>query len=191
MHIPLRKGMLLRHQNHLFFIEDFHERHTGQQKPTVHVRMRDVKDGRHVERVLDDLLPIKEVDHAYRTMQYTYHRAGGGGTVYIFMDTETFDEHELPDAAIGGFRPFLVEGQEFRVMFADGAPVFVEFPSHVMLHVATTAAPERSVGQGGSVMKEAMLENKLTVKVPLFIKTGDLIRVDTRDRAYAGKEKEG
>jgi elongation factor P len=186
MHIPLRKGMLLKHQNHLFFVEDFHERHTGQQKPTVHVRLKDLKDGHHVERVLDDLLPVKEVDHAYRAMQYTFRRVG----VYVFMDAETFDEHEFPEAMIGGFKPFLREGQEFRVMFADGQPVYIEFPEHVSLHVTTTAAAERSVGQGGSVLKEAELENKLTVHVPLFIKTGDLIRVDTRDRTYAGKEKE-
>ncbi len=187
MQIPLRKGMLLRHQDHLFFVEDFHERHTGQQKPTVHVRLKDLKDGHHVERVLEDLLPVKEVDHAYRAMQYTYHRAGD----YVFMDAETFDEHEFPEPMIGGFKPFLREGQEFRVMFADGQPVYIEFPEHVSLHVTTTAAAERSVGQGGSVLKEAELENGLTVRVPLFIKTGDLIRVDTRDRAYAGKEKEG
>ncbi len=186
MHIPLRKGMLIRNQSHLFYVEDFHERHTGQQKPTVHVRLKDIKDGRHVERVLDDLLPIKEVDHAYRAMQYTYHRGG----VYVFMDSETFDEHEFPEGMVGGFKAFLREGQEFRVMFADGAAVFIEFPEHVSMHVATTAAPERSVGQGGSVLKEAELENGLTVRVPLFIKTGDLIRVDTRDRTYAGKEKE-
>jgi elongation factor P len=186
MNIPVRKGMLIRHHDHLYFVEDFHERHTGKQKPTVHVKLKDLKDGRHVERTLDELMPIREVEHSYRTLQYTYHRAD----VHVFMDTESFDEHELTEDQLHGFVPFLKEGQELRAMFADGRLANLETPSHVSLHVASTAAPERSVGQGGSVMKEAVLENGLTVNVPLFIKNGDLIRVDARDRTYAGKEKE-
>jgi elongation factor P len=186
MNIPLRKGMLLRHQNHLYFVEDFHERHTGKMRPTVHVRLKDVRDGRHVDRVLDDLMPIQEVEHANRPMQFLYAKGGA----FVFMDAETFEEREIPASMLEAFRPFMREGQEYRVMFADDEPVSVDLPDHVVLRVRTTAAPERAVGQGGSVMKEAELENGLMVKVPLFIKTGDLIRVDTRDRTYAGKEKE-
>ena len=187
MHIPIRKNSIIRHHGHLFFVEDFHERHTGKQKPTVHVRLKDLKDGRHVERNLDELGTIQEVEHAYRVMQYTYAR----GKAHIFMDTETFDEQELAEQHLHGFEPFLREGQEFRVMFCDGQLVHVDLPESVSLHVQTTAAPERAVGQGGSVLKEATLENGLTIKVPLFIKNGDLVKVHTRDRTYAGKEKEG
>lgn len=186
MHVPIRKHSLIRHHGHLFFVEDFHERHTGQQKPTVHVRLRDLKDGHHVERTLDELMPLQEVEHAYRTLQYTYSRA----QTFVFMETETFDEHELTAAHLHGFEPFLTEGQEFRAMFADGQLAMLETPEIITLRVETTAAPERSVGQGGSVLKEAVLQNGLTIKVPLFIKSGDLVRVDTRNRTYAGKDKE-
>jgi elongation factor P len=186
MNIPIRRGTIIRHHNHLFLIEDFHERHTGQQKPTVHVRLKDLKDGHHVERTLDEIMPIKEVEHTYRMLQYTYAR----GKMLIFMDTESFDEHELDDERIHGFTPFLREGLELRAMFVEDQLVNVITPDHVSLHVAATSAPERSVGGAGNVMKEAELENGLTVKVPLFIKTGDLISVDTRDRSYAGKERE-
>jgi elongation factor P len=184
--------MALRHENHVFVVEDFHERHTGKQKPVVHVQMRDLVDGRHVDRTLDDLLPVTEVEHNYRELQYLYHRPaeGGGGETHVFMDDATLDEFELSAAHLGGFEPFLSEGQEFRVMFVEGRPVRLELPEHVHLHVSETAAPEHAVGNVGSVMKDARLENGLMVKVPLFIKTGDLIRVDTRTRNYAGKEKE-
>lgn len=186
MNIPLSKGMLLRHHDHLYFVEDYHERHTGKQKPTVHVRLRDVRDGRHVDRTLDDLQPIEEAEHAYRMLQHTYTR----GDRYVFMDMETFDEHELEEPQLEGFTPFLREGQEFRAMFADGRLIHLDLPPSVVLRVAITAAPEHSVGAAGNVMKEAELENGLAIKVPMFIKTGDLIRVDTRGRSYAGKEKE-
>jgi elongation factor P len=192
MNIPIRRGMALRHENHVFVVEDFHERHTGKQKPVVHVQMRDLVDGRHVERSLDDLLPVTEVEHAYRQLQYLYHRPGesGAGDVYIFMDDATLDEFELTAAHLGGFEPFLSEGQEFRVMFVEGQPVRLELPELITLHIRDTAAPEHAIGNAGGVMKEAVLENGLMVKVPLFIKTGDLIRVDTRTRSYVGKEKE-
>jgi elongation factor P len=186
MHVPIRKNSIIRHHGHLFYIDDYHERHTGQQKPTVHVKLRDLKDGRHVERTLDELMPIQEVQYSYRVLQFTYARA----KTYIFMETETFDEHELSESQLHGFEPFLKEGQEFRAMFVDAQMVNLELPESVLLHVRSTAAPERAVGQGGSVLKEAELENGLTIRVPLFIKNGDLIKVHTRDRTYAGKEKE-
>ena len=186
MNIPLKRGTILRHQNHLFFIEDFAERHTGKMRPVVHVKLRDVQDGRHVDRTLDELQPLQSIEHAYRNLQYLYHRGGS----YIFMDNESFEEYELAEAQLLGFKPFLREGQEFRVMFVDGRPLMLDLPEIVTLKVAVTAAPQHAVGNEGSVLKEAELENGLTVHVPLFIKQGDLIRVDTRVHKYAGKEKE-
>lgn len=186
MNIPVARGMLIRHHNHLFFVEDVHERHTGKQKPTVHVKLRDAQDGHHVERTLDELGPVRDIAHTSRTLQYTFARPG----THVFMDTETFDEHELGDAMLRGFEPFLREGQEVKAMFVDGLPVALDLPPSVLLHVANTAAPEHAVGASGSVLKDAELENGLKIKVPLFVKRGDLIRVDTRERAYAGKEKE-
>jgi elongation factor P len=186
MNVPITRGTIIRHANHLYLIEDFHERHTGQQKPTVHVKLKDLKTGHHVDRTLDEMLPVKEVEYSRRTLQYTYAR----GKTLVFMDTETFDEHEIDEGLLHGFTPFLKEGQELRAMFVDDQLVNIETPEHVSLHVTSTAAPERAVGQGGSVLKDAELENGLTVKVPLFIKNGDLLKVKTKDRTYAGKEKE-
>jgi len=182
--IPLRRGMLIRHQNHVYQVADFQERHTGKQKPTVHVSLRDIRDGRPVDRTLDDLLPLVEVDHAWRRMQYLYAK----DQVRVFMDCETFEEYELNEAHLHGTAPFLVDGQEYRVAFIEGRPASLEMPEIVSLKVAVTAAPEHSVGVASNVTKEATLENGLQVRVPLFIKTGDTIRIDTRTRTYAGKE---
>lgn len=182
--IPLKRGMLLRHQTHVYQVADFHERHTGKQRPTVHVALRDIRDGRPVDRTLDDLMPIEEVEHALRRMQYLYAR----DKVFVFMDAETFEEHELTDAQLAGQSSFLTEGAEYRVLCIDGTPVSVEIPDIIPLKVALTAAPQHSVGAASNVMKEATLENGLEIRVPLFIKTGDTIKVDTRTRVYVGKE---
>lgn len=184
MQVPIKRGMVIRHQDHLYYITDFHERHSGKMKPTVHVALRDVRDGHPVDRNLDDLLPIEEVPHGYRNLQYLY----GRGDTHVFMDSESFEEVELRAPQLGGAEAFLRDGESYRVLYADDRPLALDVPDSVPLKVTMTAAPERSVGTSGGVMKEATLENGLTIKVPLFIKTGDVIRVSTGDRMYAGKE---
>lgn len=183
MNVPIKRGMLLRHQGHYYFVDDFHERHSGKMKPTVHVALRDAKDGHHVERSLLELNPIEEVTRAFREMQYLYAK----GDVHVFMDSQTFDEVELADAQLHGCQPFLKEGEQFRVLFVDDHPLSLDMPDIVALRVTLTAAASHGVGTSGSVTKEATLENHLEVRVPLFIKSGDLIRVDTRTKTYVGK----
>lgn len=184
MNVPIKKGMLIRHQGRLFTIADYQERHSGKMKPTVHVLLRDLRDGHSVDRSLDELMPIEEVSHAYRQLQYLYAK----GPKRVFMDGETFEEVELEPAQLGGCEPFLREGDAYRVMFADDRPLALELPEIVTLKVTMTAAPSHAGSPGGNVYKEATVENGLELKVPLFIKTGDEIRVDTRTRTYAGKE---
>lgn len=181
--VPLKRGMLIRHQQHVYEVTDFEEHHAGKQKPTVHVALRDVRDGRPVDRTLDDLLPVEAVDSAYRRLQFLYSR----GDVLVLMDSETFEECEFPAGRLGNQVNFLVEGAEYRGRFIDGALASLEVPDIVSLQVKLTAPAEHSVGAASNVTKEAVLENGLEVRVPLFIKTGDAIRIDTRTKAYAGK----
>jgi elongation factor P len=186
MHVPLKRGMLIRHQEHLYVVTDFQERRTGKQRPTVHVSLRDTRDGHQVDRTLDQLGSIEEVPSAYRDLQYLYPAAEG----WVFMDTESFEQYELTEAQLHGCQPFLKEGEAYRSLFADEQPLTLELPDVVSLQVALTAPPAHSVGAQSSVMKEAELENGLEVRVPLFIKNGDMIRVDRRDKTYVGKDSQ-
>lgn len=182
--IPLQRGMWLRHQDHVYEVVDFNERHTGKQKPTVHVALRDIRDGRPVDRTLDDLLPIQRVEHGFRPMQYLYAK----GDALVFMDSESFEEHELSRGQLGGREAFLKEGDEYRVVCLEGRPMTVQVADVVSLAASMTAPPGHSVGAASNITKEATLENGLEVRVPLFIKTGDVVRIDTRTKAYAGKD---
>ncbi len=181
---PLSRGMWIRHQDHVYEVVDFNERHSGKQKPTVHVALRDIRDNHPVDRTLDALVPIVEVDHARRTMQYLYAK----GSSFAFMDSETFDEFDLPVAALSGREAFLSEGSEYPVTFLEGSPLAVGVPDIVSLKVANTASPSHGVGAASNITKEATMENGLELRVPLFVKTGDMIRVDTRNKSYAGKD---
>jgi elongation factor P len=179
--------MLIRHQNHVFLVADFSERHTGKQKPTVHVLLRDIRDGHPVDRSLAELLPVEEVAHERRRLQYEYAK----GDKHVFMDAETFDEHVAEAKQLSADACFLAPGAEYRALFLEGQLVLIEIPEIVALKVTMTAAPGHSVGAASNVTKEATLDTGLEIHVPLFIKTGDMIRVDTRTRTYAGKHQEG
>jgi elongation factor P len=183
MNVPVKKGMLLRHHDHFYFVEDIVERHSGKQHPTYHVTLRHAMDGRHIQRTLDELMPLEPVAGAYRMMQYLYAR----GSARIFMDSQNFEELELGAPALGGFEPFLKEGDEFRVLFAGDQPLRLDMPESVALKVSDTAAPTHAVGTAANIMKEARLENSLMIRVPLFIKTADTVKVNTRTKEYLGK----
>jgi elongation factor P len=104
------------------------------------------------------------------------------------MDSESFEEDEFAAARLGNQASFLAEGAEYRGQFIDGVLTSMDLPDIVSLRVKLTAPAEHSVGTASNITKEAVLENGLEVRVPLFIKTGDVIRVDTRTKAYAGKD---
>ena len=184
MQVPLKRGMLIRHQGHTYAVAEFQERRTGKQRATVHVMLRDTRDGHQLDRTLDQIEPIEEVPSAHRDLQYLYT----AGEMRVFMDAESFEQYELTDSQLHGCQPFLKEGESYRALFADQQPLTLEMPDIVSLQVTSTAPPAHSVGSQSSVMKEAMLENGLEIRVPLFIKNGDVVRVDRRDKSYTGKE---
>jgi elongation factor P len=184
MQVPLKRGMLIRHQGHTYAVAEFQERRTGKQRATVHVLLRDTRDGHQVDRTLDQIEPIEEVPSSHHDLQYLYP----AGETWVFMDTESFEQYELTESQLHGCQPFLKEGESYRSLFADQQPLTLEMADIIALQVTSTAPPTHSVGSQSSVMKEAMLENGLEVRVPLFIKAGDMIRVNRRDKAYAGKE---
>jgi elongation factor P len=186
MHVPLKRGLLIRHQGHLYIVTDFQKRRTGKQRATVHVALRDTRDGHQVDRTLDQLEPIDEVPSTRRNLQYLYP----AGDTWIFMDTESFEQHELTEAQLHGCQPYLKEGAAYRSLFADEQPLALELPDVVLLRVASTAPPAHAVGAQSSVMKEAELENGLEIRAPLFIKNGDMIRVNRQDKTYFGKESQ-
>ena len=178
----LHKGMVIRHQGHLFTITDFHVAQTGKQKPTVHVKLRALKDGKQSERTLDQLGTLEEVPNQVTEMQYLY--ASGGERV--FMDTQSYEQYALDEALFEDTRDYLLEEVSYRFLTVDGQPVALQLPPSVVMEVTDTAPPEH--GGGNNVYKEATLASGCTIMVPLFIKVGDRIRVSTENGEYQGKE---
>ncbi len=179
----LRRGMVIRHAGHLYTILDFNVAQSGKQRPTVHVKLREIKSGHTGDRTLGELGKLDEVPAEVRSMQFLY----AAGKDRVFMDNESFEQYTLPEDMLGKDGSYLVDGETYRVLAVDGQPVALQLPPVIALAVADTAPGEHG-GGGSTVYKEAKLASGLVVHVPLFIKTGDKIRIKTDTREYQGKE---
>jgi elongation factor P len=179
----LKKGMVIRLEERLYRVVDFHIAQTGQQKPRVHVKLRSLTGGHGTERLLDQMGRIEEVEAEVRPMQYLY----ASGREHVFMDSESFEQYPLPEEIVANARDFLVENETYRLLTIEGQPAEIQLPTHLVLEVAETA-PVEHAGGVSNVSKEATLASGLTIQVPLFIKTGEKVRVHTETREYLGKE---
>jgi elongation factor P len=164
------------------FIEDFHVSGTAQTRHKLHVRLRNLKTGRLIDRVFadNDRVGLAEVQH--RRVQFSYLQ----GDTYVFLDADTFEELNLAIDQVGDRRWFLKENDECKALYLEGKLLDIVLPSQVTLRVTETAPPQK--GGFDSAWKSARLETGLDLMVPLFIAQGDLIRIDTQTRKYLGKE---
>jgi elongation factor P len=185
MAIPhnLHKGVIIRLDGQPYLVLDYWEARTGQRRPVLHVKVRDVLRGRVMERVLDDQTKADVIDSQNRLLQYLY----SDQSTCHFMDGQTYDQIALPRELIGEGFPFLVEEAEYRVLFLEDRPVIVELPPSVNLEVVSTPPASNT---SGNTYKAAKLKNGIEVQVPPFVKNGDMIRVSTESREYLGKANE-
>ncbi len=178
----LHKGTVIRVEGHLFVVIDFHTSQAGKQKPTVHVKLRALKDGKQSERTLDQLGALDIVPSEIREMQYLY----ASGRERVFMDLASYDQYNVADDLLGPGRNFLVEEQSYRFLTVASQPVALQLPPAIVMQVTETAPPSHA--GSNSVLKEATVAGGTRIMVPLFIKTGDQVRVSTVDGSYQGKE---
>ena len=127
----------------------------------------------------------KFVDPDLVTVDATYLYADGSG--YNFMDQETFDTLTLGAAIVGEDRRLLVDNLLVQVMKFNGNPIGLQFPPHVELKVTSTEPGVRGDTASGGVTKLAVLETGLEIRVPLFIKEGEKVKVHTETREFAGR----
>jgi len=115
----------------------------------------------------------------------TFLYAGNGG--YNFMDQDSFDTLTLGDEMVGDDRQLLVDNVLVQIQKYNGNPIGLQFPAHVELTVTSTEPGVRGDTASGSVTKLATLETGLEIRVPLFIKEGEKIKVHTETREFAGR----
>jgi elongation factor P len=126
---------------------------------------------------------FKEPD--LQMVQASYLYSDGDGS--HFLDQETFETLTLGEAAVGSALDFLTEGAMLELLKYNGNPIALELPKFVELAVASSAPGVRGDSSSGSVTKPATLETGLEIRVPLFIKEGEKVRVSTETRDFAGR----
>jgi elongation factor P len=166
-------------------IEDMHTSGTAQTRHRLHTRLRHLLTGRVIDRVFaeNERVPVAPLET--RRATYSYAKAD----IQVFIDIETFEEFEFSNEQLGERRGYLKENEEYKALRLDGRLLDIVLPPQIPLRVVETAPPSRS-GLASS-WKEAKLETGLEVMVPLFIANGDMIRVDTAEKKYLGKETSG
>ena len=178
----LKNGMTLNIDGQLWSIVDFQHVKPGKGGAFVRTKLKNVLSGKVVDRTFNAGVKVDVATVDRREMQYLYRE----GEDFVFMDTEDYDQPRVSAATVGGAANYLLEDQTVTVAFNDGNPLYVELPAAVELSVSQTdpgVQGDRSTGG----TKPATLQTGVQIQVPLFITTGEKIKVDTRTGEYLGR----
>lgn len=181
----IRNGMCIDLDGQYFFIVEFLHVKPGKGAAFVRTKLRNVTTGRIFDKTFNAGVKIDEVRIERRSFQYLYQDDMG----YNFMNTETFEQVPIPAEQIEGVQ-FLKEGDivEVQIHAESETILTAEMPAHVILEVTYTE-PGIKGDTATNTLKPATLETGAEVRVPLFIDTGEKIRVDTRTGAYVERAK--
>jgi elongation factor P len=175
----LRKGVIIDIDGQLFNILEYQHLKIGRGSAQVRMKLRDVRSGAVVEKTVQAGSKFPRIRLDTQTVQYLY----GDGDLYYFMNTETYDQFALNRSQLGDAANYLKDGLQLDVQFYESEPIGVELPITVDLKVEQTDPGFKGdTATGGT--KPATTETGLVVNVPLFVNSGDTIRVDTRDGSY-------
>ena len=178
-----RNGLKLEIDSQPFVITYFQHVKPGKGGAFVRTKIKNLLNGRSIERTFGSGEKMQEADVEERPMQYLFH----DGENLVFMDTETFEQTPISQEAIGDKRQFLKESTDVEVLFWNGNAVSIELPAFVVLEVSKSDPGLKGDTSSGAT-KPATLETGAEIQVPLFIKEGDLLRIDTRTGEYTERK---
>ena len=178
----LKNGMVLNIDGQLQQVIWFQHHKPGKGGAVVRSKLKNVECGKTVDKTFNADVKVEVANVDKRTMQYLYN----DGTSYVFMDTGTFDQLEIAPDIVGDAKNFLLENQDAVVATNDGRVLYVELPASVEMLITYTEPGVVGDSATGRT-KPATLETGHEIQVPLFITTGEKIKVDTRDGSYLGR----
>jgi elongation factor P len=181
----LKKGTLFQLDGTPYRVVDYNQKVMGRGGSIVNVRVKSLIDGKVLDKTFKGNEQFDRADVTTQTVQYLYT----DGTTYFFMNNDSFEQFEVASDMVGDSAGYMKEGDNIQLQFFDGRPITVELPKNVPLRVVYSEDAVKG-DTTSSVMKDAELETGIRVKVPAFIKQGDLISVDTTTGAYRERVKE-
>ena len=178
----LKNGIVLNLDGQLWTVVEFQHVKPGKGGAFVRTKLKNVLSGKVVDKTFNAGVKVDTATVDKRAMQYLYR----DGEDFVFMDVQSYDQIHVPGATVGDAASFMLENQEAVIGLHEGSPLFVELPASVVLTVDYTEPGLQGDRSTGGT-KPATVETGYTVAVPLFITTGEKIRVDTRDGSYLGR----
>ncbi len=175
----LRKGMAIEHNGDIAIVMSSEHRTPGNKRAFVQAQLRSIRTGKSFEHRFSSTEKVEVVAKMNKKMEFSYR----DGDDWVFSDPETYETVNITPDIIGDTKNYLVENGEAEITFIQEKVVLCEIPASVILTVSN--APEGIAGDSATnVQKPIELETGITIQAPLFIKTGERIKVDTRNGKY-------
>ena len=178
----LRKGMCIRYNGNPAIVLEVQHRTPGNLRAFVQAIIRYIGTGKSADVRFGSTDKVDQVDVQRQKLEFSYKDPQG----YHFMDPETYDSVTFDEILIGESKEFLTENCPVEVLYVEGKAATVELPSSVLLLVTESAEGVRG-DSANNVQKPATLETGKIIQVPLFIKEGEKVKVDTRTGQYMGR----
>jgi len=181
----LKKGVVVQIDGKPFRVTDYNQKVMGRGGSIVNLKLKNLIDGSVIPKTFKGQERVESAEVSNQAVQYLYSDADN----FYFMDPETFEQFQLNRDIVEDSAGYLKEGDSLSLQFFEGTVINVDLPKNVYLEVTYS----EDVVKGdttSSVLKDATLETGKVIKVPAFIKTGDVISVDTETGAYRERKKD-
>ena len=178
----LKNGIVLNLDGQLWSVVDFQHVKPGKSGAFVRTKLKNVLSGKVVDKTFNAGTRVETATVDRRDMQYLYKE----GEDFVFMDLQTYDQLHVPAQTLGKAADYLLESQIANVATHEGQPLYVELPASVELVISYTEPGLQGDRSTGGT-KPATVETGAEVAVPLFITTGEKVKIDTRDGSYLGR----
>ena len=178
----LKNGLVLNIDGNLWTVIEFQHVKPGKGGAFVRTTLKNVLSGKVVDRTFNAGTKVETANVDKRAMTYLYKE----GVDFVFMDADTYDQVPVPSAVVGDGANYLLDNAEVVIAMHDGVPLYIELPTSVELLIShTDPGLQGDRSTGGT--KPATLETGAEIQVPLFVSTGEKVKVDTRDGRYLGR----
>lgn len=178
----LRKGQAIRYNGDIAIVLEVQHRTPGNLRAFVQAIIRSIKTGKSADIRFSSTEKVELVDVERKELEFSYKDRDG----YYFMDPSTYETVQLDSALVGDSKDYLVENLKVMVLYTEDKAVEIELPPTVNLKVTESAEGVRG-DSANNVQKPATLETGKVIQVPLFIKEGELVKVDSRTGGYMGR----
>ena len=180
----LKKNVLITLDGQPYKVIEYSQKVMGRGGSIVNVRVKNLITGALIPKTFKGQEKIEPAEVTTKKVQYLYK----DDDKFYFMDPTTFEQYELSNDLVGDSKDFMKDGDEMDIQFYNGSTINLTLPKNLWLEVTYTENAVKG-DTSTSVMKDATLETGVVVKVPAFIKTGDVISVDTETYAYRERQK--